>query len=737
MREAEGEPEVPPAVVREQAGARPWDGIWRFTGALAVLTFVVHVLAANRMHVPIIQGDEAGYLGNARYIVSGIGRTHAGYAAGYSLLLVPPTLLSHDPLTVYHLALVVNALLAAALPLLAVFLARRVFPRASTTALVVTALLVVLYPGWSTIANMALSENALGSHGARHCVRNRGGATIDAPLVCGRRARASYTCAVNPRGILVVAAFAIAVVVATEPWKRRGPAIAALAVAFVGTVAGRVLNIAVAGTSHVAGVKGDAGGQALKPLLHPHLWNDAAANILGRVAYTSIATFGVAIAGALVLAFALARRPPAAAADSLFPVAAFALPALVLTLVVSALSAVQVPLTGVDYLVYGRYVDGVLAPVLVLGAAWLFDQTPALARRAEVTRALVVGAVLAVVVLAFALIRPPAIKGAGLNIANVLALRIYVVHLHWSLPAVLLAGVALTTVVLLAVAVDRRLGAACMLVFFAFSSWTAYNDYAVHDSIGRARQHVLVEAIERLRALGVDTSCVLRDNAAPLSLWHIANYEFFVPASAFPDPTPPVSDCGPLIVSADARADISFPGARPVSFENDVPMGLWVILSRVPLPVRLAILEQGLVGPVPVTAALPNAAYRSSITVAAQSMSASQLRLRLGVVHVGAGAPWPGSFSPLQAKGVGLVRFIVTVSDAAANVRFTGRCPVPRTMLPGEATTSECVVKFTSGGRPSTLPTGRYTVRVGLIQEGVTAFSTKGDTSTVTLVTIH
>ena len=621
--------------------------------------------------------------------------------------------------------------------MLAVFLARRVFPRASTTALVVTALLVVLYPGWSTIANMALSENALvPTVLATACVIAVARHSTFRWCVAG--ALASYTCAVNPRGILVVVAFAIAVVIATEPWKRRAPAIPALAVAFVGTVAGRVLNIAVAGTSHVAGVKGDAGGQALKPLLHPHLWNDAAANILGRVAYTSIATFGVAIAGALVLAFALARRPPAAAAaDALFPVAAFALPALVLTLVVSALSAVQVPLTGVDYLVYGRYVDGVLAPVLIVGAAWLFEQTPALARRAEITRALVVGALLAVVVLAFALIRPPAIKGAGLNIANVLALRIYVVHLHWSLPAVLLAGVALTTVALVLVAVDRRLGAAFMLTFLAFSSWTAYNDYAVHDSAGRAAQHVLVEGIERLHALGVDTSCVIRDDATPLSLWHIANYEFFVPASAFPDPTPPAPQCGPLIVSADAHVDSRFPGARPVSFENDIPLGLWVILPRVPEPARVVILQHGLVGPVPVTGALPEAAYRSSIHVVPDAAGRGGLRLHLSVVHVGAGAPWPGSLSAIQPKGVGIVRFIVTVEDTAGQVRYTARCPVPRTMLPSDETTSECVVQFTSGGRPSELPPGRYSVRVGLIQEGVTAFSTKGDASGVTSVTIH
>ena len=67
---------------------------WVLIGLVSVATLVVHVVAASRMRVPIIQADEAGYLGNARYIAQGIGRTGAGYAAGYSLLLAPAALLS-------------------------------------------------------------------------------------------------------------------------------------------------------------------------------------------------------------------------------------------------------------------------------------------------------------------------------------------------------------------------------------------------------------------------------------------------------------------------------------------------------------------------------------------------------------------------------------------------------------------------------------------------------------------
>ena len=193
------------------------------------------------------------------------------------------------------------------------------------------------------------------------------------------------------------------------------PAIPALVVAFVGTVAGRVLNIVVAGTRHVAGVKGDAGGQALKPLLHPHLWNDAAANILGRVVYTSIGDV-----------WRRDRRrvgsgPPRPPVHRPRPRPTRCAP------------------SASDFACAGPRADAgrrrrAQCEVLAHGTSTIsstgvtstgsWRRCSSSARRgcssrrprslggAEVARSLVVGAVVAVVVLAFALIRPPTIKGA-------------------------------------------------------------------------------------------------------------------------------------------------------------------------------------------------------------------------------------------------------------------------------------------------------------------------------------
>jgi hypothetical protein len=67
--------------------------------------------------VPIISADEIGYLGNARWLVTGSGPSMGYtmfYPGGYSLLLAPFEWLLHEPRSVYKAAMVINAIFVAA-----------------------------------------------------------------------------------------------------------------------------------------------------------------------------------------------------------------------------------------------------------------------------------------------------------------------------------------------------------------------------------------------------------------------------------------------------------------------------------------------------------------------------------------------------------------------------------------------------------------------------------------------
>ena len=54
-----------------------------------VALVVLHAVLNRGIPAPQIHADEGGYLGDARFIASGYGRSGVGYYAGYSLFLVP------------------------------------------------------------------------------------------------------------------------------------------------------------------------------------------------------------------------------------------------------------------------------------------------------------------------------------------------------------------------------------------------------------------------------------------------------------------------------------------------------------------------------------------------------------------------------------------------------------------------------------------------------------------------
>jgi hypothetical protein len=294
------------------------------------------------------------------------------------------------------------------------------------------------------------------------------------------------------------------------------------------------------------------------------------------------------------------------------------------------------------------------------------------------------------------------------------------------------------TVALVLTVADRRVGAAAMILFLSLSSWIVYNGYEVADSIGRARQHVLLDAFDRLRKMGVDASCVLVDNAPKPPGWHLANYKFLVPTSDFETIDAAPAGCGPLLLSASPQIAARFPGARPVSYENYVPLGLWVVVPHVSAAVRDALATSGLLGPLPVTAAFPTAAYRSSMTLVVRKAITTQLRLLVQLTHTGSGAPWPGSLSFIQPGGIGTVRLIITLEDPAGRAHIAYACPIPRTMLPGDRVGIDCVVPLVPAhARGPVLAPGPYTVRVELDQLGVTKFVAKGDHAATVAVTLR
>ncbi|HEY5014057.1 MAG TPA: glycosyltransferase family 39 protein, partial [Acidimicrobiia bacterium] len=426
---------------------------------------------------PIIAPDEFGYLGNATFIVRGYGHPVNGYFGGYSLLLVPAAVLRSAPHSFYEAALITNALLSLVTAALAFLLARRLFPNIHAFAASLVAASVVLQPYVFSVAHLAMSENALVP------------ATLLAALLLAKYAdqrshpvgvaaglAASLAFWISPRGILVVAAFLLAYLVA---WIRSRERLGELVVITTTVVASAALssvfNRALRGRAPVPGVES---AQTFPPLTRAATWRDFIAGTSGRFAYLGVATMGLAFVGLWVGAVWLFERRGSVESNGLSPraiVGVFAAGSVVLTI---AFSTIVTKVSRIDELYYGRYVEGVAMPMVVIGAGWLIAQSRWRMRKLSLLRIALctTGAVGMFVVLARLFPKPPPVSNeASVNVVAVFAIR-KVAHLHGYNAPLLFVGLLAGAILLLGI-IDSKLSLIAVAVVFTIGASSIYYQF--------------------------------------------------------------------------------------------------------------------------------------------------------------------------------------------------------------------------------------------------------------------
>jgi hypothetical protein len=336
-------------------------------GQLLLVTlafFVVRLALTIPRTGPVVVADELGYLANARVLAGGVDgqlSTAPFYHGGYSLLLAPIVAVFHDPETSYRVVLALNALLAASLaPLVYLLLTRcfSVLPRAA----VWPALAAAAYPSVTIFTQVAMSENLLLPLVVLWLLF--AGLLLQAATPSRRLTFAAATagCAVwlwaTHGRMIVVVALTVALFVVMlwrRTWAR--PALVGLAVVAVGVVAAHFLDHFLVTRNWGGHAKSEVSG----PLATVESVGGIGAflrNIVGQSWYLAVATLGVLLAAAVPLdrrALRL-RFTPARAVLALLLLTALGL------LIESALSFRTADRP--DLLIYGRYVDVVVPPLL-------------------------------------------------------------------------------------------------------------------------------------------------------------------------------------------------------------------------------------------------------------------------------------------------------------------------------------------------------------------------------------
>jgi hypothetical protein len=699
---------------------------------VALLGLVILHAALNRgIPAPQIHADEGGYLGNARYIVSGSGRSGLGYYAGYSLFLVPAAWLTDAARTYYHAALFTNALMAAVAPLLALILTRVLFPRAPRWVAPVVGGIVAFSPIAFAFSGLAMSENALVPATLGVAVLLAIAArSADRRLTLGATALGVFAYWISPRGGIVAGATVLALVVIVLdhrlPWYRLAPE---LVLGAGGLVVGTVFERAVNGTAEVAGIAGRQHGP-LWALTHPSAWRLGLGAAFGHAAYLGAASAGLTIICVVVSVkwfgrFARASGDPLT--QSRHAAAVFATVALGVTFVADALAVASSRFTRLDLLYYGRYTEAVCMPALVIGAGWALSiRAP---RRVVLAVGLAGAGVVAAAIAAPVLVptRPANSTLAGINVIGVYPIRI--AFDVTSMTLTLLIAAALGTACMLLAGLGRRVVGSILLVVLLGTGSIVIHRQLERDARVRATEGVLAHVVERLGGYGVPTACIGLDRLATgFALWNSYNYRFLLPETRFQNLDERSHEpCGPMTISSRLEFGVSHPSARLVAIENDAPMSLWLDLSALPTGLRDRVTAAGLYFPGSTCRALPADAYRADLRVSARQPddvleNLDALQLTIDVAHAGAGAPWLGTRAIGEVSGCGRVEIATTVTDGSGKVVYEHTIPTPRTLMPGERERIVAGV-VARGARPPALAAGgRFTLNVQLVQQGVRFF---------------
>lgn len=726
-----------PVVAPVDTVASPRRPRWRWLlaplGVLAV--FGAHLALAWPMRVPIIHPDELGYLLNARVLARGGVRSPVEYYPGFSLLLVPLWVGAVSSLRVFRETLGVQAGLSAVLAVLGWALSGVVAPSLAGWRRVVVVGAVCTYPAYLLYSDLALSEVAFaaGFTGvvllfAWACNGVHTGRWWILGLAAG------LLVSVHPRGLAVVVAVGLVGCAVLGLRPRAWPSLAAMAAgALLGLAATEWVVRAVRAPATELGAYRPS--SVLSKSLSMHgIWS-LVVELAGQLFYLSVATFGLVPLGlgvGVVALWHLARgRRDAPTVVQAFAALSF--------LGVWVLSSLFMNLGNrADKLVYGRYNEGVIAPLLVVALAWVMAGR-GLGRwwRWLLGGAGAVAASGAAVLLGDS----KAALFGDVNPINVLGIQPVLTRMGEHLHVAALIGLGAGAIAALALLAWRFPAVAALLVIgaFATSAIDTETSYVVPGSRARLHQGTIVEAIKDIRAAGLGPDGCVAYDPTPLGFGDYNFYEdqLLVPDQHFEPMVGAAAPCGALVISRSRTFPDGHPGAREVTAEDFTGQVLWAVPSG---PLFGALAANGWLSPAGASSPLSAAAFARGRVLAPPTVSVAAGTAAAVVVvveHGPGGAPWPAVNALHTGSGKYGVRMTVQADGPPGLVTggMRGEClpagspltcqrvELPQTLLPGQ---SVALVLQVHG-----LARGRYRVTLGLLQEGVDTFAAHAQVTVV------
>jgi hypothetical protein len=387
-----------------------------------------------------------------------------------------------------------------------------------------------------------------------------------------------------------------------------------------------------------------------------------------------------------------------------------------------------------DHLIYGRYNDGFAFVFVLLAVSLLLQFRDDVKTGGRgLTRRLAIVSITVIVVAATLLgVLGAADLASGRPFAPTSAIGISAYAMGAEaipLLAATFGGVIVAAIVILLMLVPRVpkwSGFALLCVVFV-----GFSFIAEHRVLRGFNEHWmnLLTLDETVRYVGAPE--VIGYDEADRSLQGLNGYQFWLDLTDFElfnselGETPPDVD---LVIASETWDEAERWEARLLAIEPVLDQGLWVL----PGEAQDDMAEAGYLLAADPTAPLPDAAMASEIEIVDglnrrdSLMVGQSTTIQARVRHVGEGSPWipMGAWAPSPVEGA--VRLVARwIPAGETDVAAIQIAELPRTVLPGEEVTIDLEVRATASDIP--LEAGNFTLRIGLIQEGVRWFEDVGD----------
>jgi len=694
---------------------------WKTCLVVYVAFLIIHLLLSFSVNVPLIYADEAAYINNARNILFDQAEKSSYYSSGYSWSIIPAFLINNDIRVAYKIIQMLNSLYMSAIPVIALYLAKIFEHELKEKTVLIIAIIVSLYPPFLLYSNMAMSEAILIPlyliivliFALLHQNQNLKKRLM---LVFLLVIFSMYIVFVHPRSAVIFPAFFLVSLVNLFSWIKRKRSTILLIFSIVLSV---IISIFAFYLLIQFGIKGTGYSSSISKQLGIILSISGIKQFLlilnGQVLYLLLATFGLALMAVISVLVYLFRFSNHVENPRKYNVVLFVVLCFLFEIGLSSLFMIT-PFRA-DHFIYGRYTEGFLLPILLLGILIFVND-----EKIDILSRLTL-AIMAFVCFTGSYLLAEKIENlpvAWLNIFGVYAYKLF--NSEFNLVSLSVFYLLLTIIVY-----SNRKSSVFTSIFiigFLFSVSTLYanHDWYRNDSLHKENRASLVKSLSKYKEINDGMIVVNLDKELDDS-WDHYNYMVYVPEIQMNildlHVDKPIGD---LILTKKDNINELYPGARIVGIENFAKIKMWLLPGKNLLHFE----SMGYVAAEDFPGPLPEDAFRSNISLIDRPTIniKNEIRIPVKIQHVGSDSFWPNLQSLNSAPYS--VRIGVILYKLGGKERlFETRTDLPHVVYPNDIIDQEIVVDLDQ--IKNKIDAGEYLIRISLVQEQVAWFFDKGD----------